>query len=189
MSRKLNPTEQKMLLKIARQAIEYRVHGHALPEIQLDELPTALQEIGASFVTLTINRHLRGCIGTLDAYQPLAKDVQEHALAAAFQDPRFPMVTKADLPRIRIEISTLTPRTPLKYKSPQDLVAKLRPHIDGVILQDGLRKATFLPQVWDKLPDPEVFLAHLCMKMGAPENLWCQKPLEVFIYQVQDFHE
>jgi uncharacterized protein len=189
MTTELNETEQNILLTIARQALENAVHSKPLPQIKLDALPPALQEPGASFVTLTIDGNLRGCIGALDPYQPLAIDVQEHAVAAALQDYRFPRVRPAELEHINIEVSALTPRDRLAYKDPQDLVTKLRPHIDGVILQDGLCKATFLPQVWDKVPDPEEFLSHLCMKMGASGDLWRKKKLDVFIYQVQEFGE
>lgn len=189
MTGELNATEQDILLSIARQALETAVCGKPLPPIELDDLPSALQEPGASFVTLTIAGSLRGCIGALDPYQPLAMDVQEHAVAAALQDYRFPRVKPAELPHIQIEVSALTPRSRLAYKNPQDLVIKLRPHIDGVILQDGLRKATFLPQVWEKVPDPEEFLSHLCIKMGASADLWRKKKLDVFIYQVQEFQE
>ena len=189
MTRELNATEQDILLSIARQALHNSVHGEPLPQINLSDLPPALQEPGASFVTLTIDGNLRGCIGALDPYQPLAMDVQEHAAAAALQDYRFPRVRPSELPHINIEVSALTPRARLAYKSPQDLVTILRPHTDGVILHDGLHKATFLPQVWDKLPDPEDFLSHLCMKMGGSGDLWRKKKLDVFIYQVQDFQE
>lgn len=189
MTRRLNESEQAILLTIARQALEKAVRGEPLPEIKLENLPPALQDPGASFVTLTIDSRLRGCIGTLDAYQPLAKDVQEHAAAAALEDSRFPKVQPAELPYIHIEVSALTPRTPLQYDSPQELVTKLRPNVDGVILQDGMRKATFLPQVWEKVSNPEEFLSHLCLKMGAPGNIWCYKPLKVYIYQVQEFQE
>ena len=189
MTRELNATEQDILLNIARQALENAVRGELLPPINLSDLPPALQQPGASFVTLTIAGNLRGCIGTLDPYQPLALDVQEHAVASAIQDYRFPRVKPAELPHIQIEVSALTPRSRLEYHSPQDLVASLKPHVDGVILQDGLRKATFLPQVWDKLPDPEDFLSHLCMKMGGQGDLWRKKKLDVFIYQVQEFQE
>lgn len=189
MVQKLNQTEQVLLLKIARQAVENAVKGQPLPELNLNELPPALAALGASFVTLTVDGRLQGCIGTLDAYQPLAKDVQEHAVAAALQDFRFSPVKPADLSLIRIEVSALAPHVQLPYSDPLDLVAKLRPGIDGVILQDGLRKATFLPQVWEKLPVPEEFLTHLCMKMGVPGDRWRKKSLDVFIYQVQEFQE
>jgi uncharacterized protein len=189
MQSKLNKTEQEILLKIAREALEKSIQGKKLPEVKLDQLPPSLQEDGASFVTLTINNRLRGCIGTLQAYQPLAKDVQEHAIAAALQDFRFPSVQPAELPQIEIEISVLSPHQPLTYDSPENLIRRLRPGVDGVVLQDGFRKATFLPQVWDKLPKPEDFLSQLCLKMGATNDLWRKKPLQVFTYQVQEFHE
>ncbi len=185
----LNQAEQEMLLKIAREALERSVRGRPLPEIKLERLPPSLREDGASFVTLTIQGRLRGCIGTLEPYQPLAADVQEHAVAAALQDPRFPRVTPEELPTITIEVSVLSPRSPLAYKDAQDLLEKIRPGIDGVVLQDGLLKATFLPQVWEKLPDPALFLSQLCMKMGSPGDLWRKKPLDVHVYQVQEFHE
>jgi len=185
----LNEAEQKLLLHIARETLDNAVHGEPLPEINLDALPPSLQENGASFVTLTIVDRLRGCIGTLEAYQPMAIDVQEHAVAAGLQDFRFPSVQPAELDQIEIEVSVLSPQEPLVYDGADDLIQKLRPDVDGVVLQEGFRKATFLPQVWEKLPDPGQFLSQLCMKMGASSDLWRKKSLKVFTYQVQEFHE
>jgi AmmeMemoRadiSam system protein A len=185
----LNKEEQGLCLKIARQALESAINHRSLPEIDLETLPLPLQEEMASFVTLTIEGRLRGCIGTLQAYQPLANDVQEHAVAAGLQDFRFPNVQPDELDLIEIEVSVLSPQQPLDYDNPEDLVRKLRPDVDGVVLQDGFQKATFLPQVWEKLPDPDQFLSQLCMKMGAPPDLWRKKSLKVFTYQVQEFHE
>jgi AmmeMemoRadiSam system protein A len=189
MSQELNLVEKGILLSLAREALEKSVQGQVLPEISLKDFPPVLQRNGASFVTLTKNKRLRGCIGTLEAYQPLAIDVQEHAMAAALQDPRFTRVQPVELFDIDIEVSVLTPRQALSYDDPQDLIQKLRPKIDGVVLQDGFSKATFLPQVWDQLEKPEDFLSHLCAKMGAPSDLWRRKLLDVYIYQVQEFHE
>jgi len=189
MSDKLNQAEQEILLKIAREALEKSVQGKPLPKVKLNVLPPALQNDGASFVTLTKSARLRGCIGALQPYQPLAIDVQEHAVAAALQDFRFPNVKPTELELINIEVSVLSPKKPIRYEGPQDLVNQLRPNIDGVVLQDGLRKATFLPQVWEKIADPELFLSQLCVKMGAPGDLWRNKPLQVYTYQVQEFHE
>ncbi|HOE69907.1 MAG TPA: AmmeMemoRadiSam system protein A [Brevefilum sp.] len=186
---KLNQEEQTLLLQIARQSLENAVLGKPLPELDLAQLSPSLVELGASFVTLTIDGRLRGCIGTLEANHPLARDVQVHAVAAGLKDYRFDEVQAAELPLIKIEISVLTTPSPLDYDHPQDLVAKLKPSIDGVILQDGLKKATFLPQVWDKLPNPEVFLYHLCQKMGAEGDVWRKKLLKVFVYQVLEFQE
>ena len=189
MEETLSRAEQVILLKIAREALENSAEGLPLPQINLSSLPPTLQELGASFVTLTIGERLRGCIGTLEAYQPLGLDVQEHAMAAALQDPRFPQVRPEECPQIHIEVSMLTPKVPLDYRDVKELLEKIRPGVDGVILQDGYRKATFLPQVWEKLPNSSDFLSHLCNKMGAPSDLWQKKPLKVFVYQVQEFHE
>jgi AmmeMemoRadiSam system protein A len=120
---------------------------------------------------------------------PLAEDVREHAIAAALQDYRFPQVQPIELPEIRIEVSRLTLPESLQYERPEDLPRLLHPGIDGVILRDGFRRATFLPQVWEKIENPGEFLDHLCMKMGLPPNTWRRKKLDVQIYQVEEFHE
>jgi hypothetical protein len=189
MTDSLSTKEKKILLAIARDALGKAVRGEHLSKIDLSALPEKLREDGASFVTLTIDGSLRGCIGALEAYQPLAQDVQEHAVAAGMQDHRFPVVKPVELPQIRIEVSYLTPPSPLVYQTPEALPEKLRPGVDGVILQDGYRRATFLPQVWEQLPDPAQFLSQLCRKMGASADLWRQKMLDVQTYQVQEFHE
>ncbi len=185
----LTEEERKKLLQLARQAMERGVKGEGLPALDLESLTPCLKEPGASFVTLTVQGELRGCIGALEAYQPLAQDVREHAVAAALEDPRFPPVRPAELAGIAIEVSRLTPPVNLEYKDAEDLLVKLRPQVDGVILRDDWRRATFLPQVWEKIPDKAEFLSNLCYKMGAPPNLWKQKHLEVLIYQVEEFHE
>lgn len=181
--------ERNLLLAIARQALGACVRDEPLPNLALNELPPRLRLPGASFVTLTRSGELRGCIGTLEAQEPLARDVQEHAVAAARNDYRFPPVSLAELPEIEIEISTLTPSCDLEYQTAQELVSRLRPGIDGVTLIDGWRRATFLPQVWQKLPDTELFLSYLCEKMGAAPDLWRAKKLRVQTYQVEEFHE
>lgn len=188
-SKKLMPSERKFLLKLARQAIEFAVQGRKMPEVELESLPHMLKQPGASFVTLTQYGQLRGCIGTLEAYQPLALDVCEHAVAAAIQDYRFQPVTEDELAALEIEISRLTAPLPLTYEQPEDLPSLLQPGVDGVVLRDGFQRATFLPQVWEQLPQPDEFLDHLCLKMGARRNLWRQKVLSVEIYQVEEFSE
>jgi AmmeMemoRadiSam system protein A len=185
----LSPDERVYLLKLARQALEAGVHDQPAQKLDLQALPPNLSQPGASFVTLTRGGELRGCVGALEPYLPLAEDVQEHAIAAALQDYRFPPVQPAELADIKIEVSRLTLPQDLEYASPEDLLGKLRPGVDGVTLIDGRRRATFLPQVWDKLPDGKAFLAHLCSKMGAPEDLWRKKRLRVQVYQVEEFHE
>ena len=185
----LNDDERKVLLDIARQSLERAVRQQRLPKLDMTLMPPSLLYDGASFVTLTINGELRGCIGALEAYQPLALDVQEHAVAAALDDYRFPPVRESELQKIHIEISRLTPPERLEYKDPEDLLELLKPGIDGVILMDGRQRATFLPQVWDKVPSKISFLNQLCMKMGAAPDTWRKKHLEVLIYQVEEFHE
>jgi AmmeMemoRadiSam system protein A len=138
---------------------------------------------------LTVHGQLRGCIGALESYQPLAQDVREHAAAAALEDPRFPPVSERELNGIEIEVSRLTRPNPLDYKDAEDLLSKLQPHVDGVVLRDTFRRATFLPQVWEKIPDPAEFLNNLCYKMGASPDLWRRKHLDVLTYQVEEFRE
>ncbi len=185
----LTQEERAFLLSLARGSIEKAVIGENLPAWSEKELTQALKDPGASFVTLTKQGQLRGCIGSLEAHQSLVKDVQEHAVQAALEDYRFPPVNSAELAQLHIEISRLTPPEPLNYSNPEELPGLLKPEVDGVILKDGFRRATFLPQVWRQLPDAEEFLSHLCMKMGAPADQWRRKKLEVFLYFVEEFEE
>jgi AmmeMemoRadiSam system protein A len=190
MQEKLTLEEQKILLRLARDAMERGVRGEELSPLDLASLPSRLREEGSSFVTITSRGQLRGCIGALEAYQPLAEDVREHAIAAALKDPRFPRVRKEELEEIEIEVSRLTRPVPLEYKDAQDLLLKLRPHVDGVILRDDLyHRTTFLPQVWEKIPHPADFLSNLCYKMGVEPDLWRRKHFEVLTYQVEEFDE
>jgi uncharacterized protein len=189
MPEQLTLEERETLLNLARQALEEGVNGRELAPLELSSLSPRLQSSGASFVTLTIHGMLRGCIGTLDAYQPLVEDVRQHAIDAAIHDHRFPRVRPDELNSIHIEVSRLTPPVPLEYANAQDLLEKLKPGTDGVILRDGFRKATFLPQVWEKLPEPKTFLNHLCEKMGVSSDTWQRKHLDVAIYHVEEFHE
>lgn len=189
MEHKLTPEEQQTLLRLAREALIHGVKQEKLPPLDESLLTPRLLEPGASFVTLTAHGQLRGCIGALEPYQPLAVDVREHAVAAALEDPRFPPVSERELNGIEIEVSRLTPPIPLQYSDANDLLSKLRPHVDGVILRDAFRRATFLPQVWEKIPDRAEFLDNLCYKMGAGPDLWRRKHLEVLTYQVEEFRE
>ncbi len=186
----LTSEERRQLLQLARRAVQAAAARSEPPSIDPADYSERLLEPGAVFVTLTERSgELRGCIGTLEAHQPLVEDVIEHAAAAATQDYRFSPVMPDEVSELRIEISRLTAPQPLEYASPEELPARLRPGMDGVILRDGGHRATFLPQVWEKVCDPEEFLAHLCLKMGAPANLWRRKKMEVLIYQVEEFHE
>lgn len=189
MEDKLTLEERNVLLRLAREALERGVKGGELPPLDVSFLTPRLRENGASFVTLTLHGKLRGCIGTLEPYQPLAEDVREHAVAAALEDPRFPPLSERELNGVQLEVSRLTRPIPLDYKDANDLLSKLRPNVDGVIVRDGSQRTTFLPQVWEKIPDPAEFLNNLCHKMGASPDLWRKKHLDVLTYQVEEFHE
>ncbi|HET98038.1 MAG TPA: AmmeMemoRadiSam system protein A [Desulfurivibrio alkaliphilus] len=141
------------------------------------------------FVTLKRNGQLRGCIGSLSPRQPLLDGVRQNALNAAFHDPRFPPLDAAELAELRIEVSVLTPLSPLDYTDGSELPSRLRAGRDGVLLEKGGCSATFLPQVWEQLPDPVDFLGHLCLKAGLPADAWRHERLRVQTYQVQSFGE
>jgi AmmeMemoRadiSam system protein A len=190
MASALTQEEKQKLLQLAREAVECAACSRKLPTLDPAALTPALAAAGASFVTLTKRGELRGCLGALEAYQPLAADVREHAVAAALQDYRFPPVDASEVAELCIEISRLTPPEPLAYTTPEELLTRLRPGLDGVILSaDRWHRATFLPQVWEKVPDPASFLDHLCEKMGLPVDTWRTRHLEVKIYQVEEFQE
>jgi len=127
---------------------------------------------GAAFVTLTQDGQLRGCIGSLVAHRSLRDDVASNALAAAFDDPRFPPLRADELARTRIEVSVLSQPVPMSFTSREDALSQLRPGVDGVVLGARGRRATFLPQVWEELPEPEQFIAHLFRKAGLPPTYW-----------------
>jgi uncharacterized protein len=187
--KELTTEDHLHLIALARQAIEQAVNGEEITSLEINGQPDCLQEIGVTFVTLTRNGELRGCIGGLEAKLPLVLDVQEHAVAAALHDYRFSPITVDELPEIRIEISRLTPPVLLEYSGHEDLLQKLRPHVDGVVLKTGERRATFLPQVWKKLEAPEDFLSSLCHKLGEGPDAWRKKNMEVWVYQVEEFSE
>ncbi|EXI82261.1 MAG: hypothetical protein AW10_00709 [Candidatus Accumulibacter appositus] len=156
------------LLVSARNAIGAKFGRPPQPVTPLPELTAP----GASFVTLTQNGQLRGCIGSLEAQRPLASDVAENAFAAAFRDRRFPPLSEQELPRTRVEVSLLTPAEPFPVRSEEDALARLRPGVDGLILSYGRRRATFLPQVWESLPEPRQFMAQLKLKAGLAADFW-----------------
>ena len=189
MQETLTTEEQTTLLRLAREAMEQGVRGQKLPPLDDALLTPSLREEGSSFVTLTEHGQLRGCIGSLEPYQSLVEDVREHAAAAALEDPRFPPVEETELNGIQIEVSRLTRPISLEYGDARDLLSRLCPNLDGVVLRDGFHRATFLPQVWEKISDPAEFLSNLCYKMGADPNLWRSKHLEVLTYRVEEFHE
>lgn len=177
--------EQTILLNLARQTLEAITRGQDTPTVTLDELPPTLHAERACFVTLRNHDDgaLRGCTGTLVARHPLAQEVVNMTIQTAFYDPRFPPVTSSEVAVLHLEISVLTPPQPLPFNGPDDLLGKLRPYIDGVTLKLDNRRATFLPQVWESYPDPEIFLSLLSQKMGRAPDAWRNPRLEIEIYQ------
>ena len=189
MSAPLTRAEKQILLRLARQGLEAAVRRIPAPEPPHGARTPALERLGCSFVTLTEDGELRGCIGGLVAEEPLWQDVQHRAGQAALDDYRFIPVQVDELPKIQIEVSVLTEPAPLAYATPDDLPRLLRPHVDGVVLRQGGHRATFLPQVWQNVASPEEFLSLLCEKMGAAPDAWRRAHLEVETYQVDEFHE
>lgn len=172
MSNEYSDIERKTLLQTAKNSIAYGIEHHSLMTTVLNNYTPHLQETRACFVTLHIGNQLRGCIGSIIASRPLIIDVTANAFSAAFQDPRFTPLHKNELEKITIDISILSVPQPLEVASEQDLLKKLRPGIDGLILSDLGRKATFLPSVWEQLPNPKDFVSHLKNKAGWKSDYW-----------------
>lgn len=185
----LNEEDRRYLLSLARRSITDVLEGRELPKVDLNTVSEDLRRPGASFVTLTIGGELRGCIGSIEPCRPLVLDVRDNAIAAAFHDPRFPPLSRRELEQVHIEISVLTLPKALEYEGPAALLEKLQPGVDGVIIERGWCRATFLPQVWEKLPDPREFLTHLCLKAGLPPDDYRRPGLRVYTYQVEKFEE
>ena len=168
----LSPADRAALLEVARASIQHGLgHGQALA-VHPADYPEALRPPRATFVTLEIGGQLRGCIGTLVARQPLVQDVAVHAFAAAFEDPRFSELRENEFSKLELHISVLSPPEALHFASEEALLAQLRPGVDGLILQFHHYRATFLPAVWEQLPEPYLFLAQLKQKAGLPLNFW-----------------
>ena len=180
----MDEQQKKYLLRLARTAIELEL---LRKKMELKDVPETLKEKKACFVTLTKNDELRGCIGHLEAIQPLYESVISNALNAGFNDTRFNPVTIKELKDIKIEISVLTKPQPIKYDSPEDLLEKLDSEL-GVIFRKGFYQSTFLPQVWEVIPDKKMFLEQLSMKAGLQKNAW-QKNQDIQTYKVIKFKE
>jgi AmmeMemoRadiSam system protein B/AmmeMemoRadiSam system protein A len=172
------------LLARARNAIAAQL-GQAL---QPEPDHPALAQPGATFVTLTQNGALRGCIGSLQAHRALEQDVRANALAAACRDPRFTPLTAEELPRTRVEVSLLTAPVPMDFRDEADALRQLRPNVDGVIFSAGNHRSTFLPQVWEQLPDARQFMAHLKQKAGLPADYWSPE-VQLQRYEVRKWKE
>jgi len=161
----------KVLLQIARDAIGNKFAYNTIVVIDevLKKYPELL-EPGATFVTLTKNGKLRGCIGSIERYRPLLDDIRGNAVSAAFKDPRFKPLTPDEFDEIKIEISILSEPQPVEYSSVEALKKAIKPFTDGIILSKGYHRAVFLPQVWEKVSGFEEFFEHLCQKAGLPKQ-------------------
>ena len=168
----LSQEDGATLLEVARTSVAHGLdHGTPLSVVPREYAP-ALRAPGACFVTLHLREDLRGCTGTLEVRDPLVVDVAYNAHRSAFDDPRFSPLTRAEYADLDYHISVLSPLEPLPVDSEEDLLRKLRPGIDGLVLHDGTATATFLPAVWQTLPDPKDFVAELKRKAGLPANYW-----------------
>jgi AmmeMemoRadiSam system protein A len=174
----------ELLKDIARRSIAQGVRTGRPLAVDPDEFPPALRAKHASFVTLRRNGQLRGCIGTLEGDAPLVVGIAENAFKAAFRDPRFPPLDEGDLPEIEIHISILSPLERVEVSSERDLLAKLRPGVDGAVLREGLQQGTFLPSVWEDLPDAVQFVRQLKRKAGLSAEYWSDT-LEVWRYTAE----
>lgn len=183
----LTPAEQEYLLGLAREAIATFASTGGEPAVDEARITSALREPRACFVTLHCRGELRGCIGTLQPREPLHRAVIENARGAAFRDSRFNQVGEGEVAGLDIEISILSPPMPLEFVTPQELLEKLRPDVDGVLLRIGGRTATFLPQVWGKIPDPVRFMDALAQKAGLASDAWRGPETTVMTYQVESF--
>ncbi len=177
---------RSILLRVARDSIQHGLHhGQPLP-LDAEDFPRQLRPHRATFVTLQRQGVLRGCIGHLEPLQPLVVDVAENAFAAAFRDPRFPPLREAESTDLELHISILSPATRLEFSSEQDLIGQLQPGSDGLILEDGSARGTFLPSVWEALPEPKDFFTQLKRKAGLSPSHW-SPTLKVYRYRTQSF--
>ena len=163
------------------------MHDKPVP-VDLDGLPVDLIQPAATFTTLRLDEKLRGCCGTLEAAHPLAMDVARSAFQAAFRDQRFQPLARDEFGRIRLEVSVLSPLEVIAVTDEADLLNRLAPGTDGLVIVEGARRATFLPKVWESLPDPSQFLAALKTKCGLPEDYWSER-LEFFRYRTSLYAE
>ncbi|MFC1536608.1 AmmeMemoRadiSam system protein A [Pseudomonadota bacterium] len=182
----MNSYQGELMLKIARSAIAEKLGcPHTTPGTNSE---TWLDDPAATFVTLKEDGELRGCIGSLKAHCSLYRDLCNNAVSAAFHDPRFPPVTKDEFEKIHIEVSLLTEPEQISFNDQNDLLSQLAPGVDGIIFECGSYRSTFLPQVWEQLPTPELFMAHLKQKAGLTADFWSSEVL-LYRYRVEKFSE
>ena len=182
----LGLAQRQQLLHLARSAIFARLNGEDSFNINSSRLDPLLHAHRGSFVTLNLNGRLRGCIGSLQASRPLFLDVTHNAGAAAFQDPRFKPLSAEEYPALELHISVLSTPVPVAIDSRSSLVDFLRPGVHGLILEEGSRRATYLPSVWEQLPDPERFIGELKAKAGLPRDGW-SRSIRVSVYTTDEF--
>lgn len=179
-------TDRYLLRKLARDAIKYGLMHQSVIPVDLESMPRSVQKLGASFVTLYLSGSLRGCIGSIEAHRPLAEDVAHNAYSAAFLDHRFHPVSDTIVDDLDLHIAVLTPPELLRCTTEQSLLNQLQPGRDGLILDDGNHRATFLPAVWESLPNPERFVAELKRKAGLSSDYWSDT-LRCYRYQTERF--
>jgi AmmeMemoRadiSam system protein A len=184
----LTKQQQQTLLTLAKRSIEYGLQTDQPLPVNLADFSPGLREKHATFVTLERHHKLRGCIGMLEAVRPLAVDIAENAFAAAFNDSRFPPLNAHELSELEIHLSILSTPAAMSFNAEQDLLAQLRPGIDGLILQEGYRRGTFLPSVWEQLPEPTQFLRHLKQKAGLSPDYWSDT-VQVHRYRTETITE
>ncbi len=177
--------DQERMLDWVRRVIQAALWGQAPPSPE--GLPEVCRQSQGCFVTLSRHGQLRGCIGHIQPLAPLGEALATCARAAAFEDSRFLPLRPEEWSDLELEISLLTQPSPLEVKGPDEVLTQLRPHVDGVILEHGGRRATFLPQVWEQLPEPRTFLAHLSRKAGGTDQLWRHPGSRFLTYQVCHF--
>lgn len=182
---RLSPTHRAGALRLAGRALHGRLGAERAP-VDLGEVAMPLRSVAAAFVTLSQDGRLRGCIGTLSAHRALADDIAGNAVGAGFEDPRFRPVTLADLAGVELEIAVLSRAARMLFRDEADLAAQIRPGRDGLILQEGDRRATFLPKVWDQIATPADFLGHLKRKAGLPPDHWSPE-IRVWRYIAESF--
>ncbi len=168
----LSDESQRLLLDVARESVATGLRTAVPLVVDPAQYPPELQAPGAAFVTLKINGQLRGCIGTVAPYRPLVEDVAANAFAAAFQDPRFPLLQPTEYPQLHYDISVLGPLSPIVGKTEEEILRQVRPGIDGLVLQYGQRRGLLLPSVWQTLPDRRAFFRALKQKAGLPPDFW-----------------
>lgn len=185
---KLEEQDGRELIGLARECIDVALRTRALPHFPERNYGPALRQSRSAFVTLRTRGELRGCCGSIEASRPLAQEIWQDAWASAFRDPRFPPLSTREWPLVHLHISVLAPPQTIEVESEEELIAKLRPGLDGLVLECSGARATFLPSVWEHLRDPREFVRRLKEKAGWSEHFWSPY-VRASIYAVEEFDE